>query len=164
VDEVSSSGNHQRIIRTSRQWTELVYFPSRTSLRIERVHWDRLKRCVSNIPDTGRVRRDVAFTCLGIAVPTLLAAIALPFTSVALPTWLTVLNWVVVVVTFTVSVLCLRFDKEMGFQVSQCVSDVLQDMKDIEANSAWLVEEIRDEEKGTESEAPPCPPPPPTTS
>jgi len=120
---------------------EYITYPPRTSLRIDRIHWERLVRSIGQIPKSESVYRDLAFVCLGISIPTLVSAVTLVQMALSLPTWISILYWCIGAVTLVAFILCLLFDKKMTSVSSRHVTDVLQEMEEIKSHSG-ISEEI----------------------
>jgi hypothetical protein len=139
VNEGTASEEHLQIGRES---VEYVRYPRRSYLHVERIHWDRLRRYVSQVPKDKTLWRDLCFTCLGIAIPTLATAITLVVITPAVTAWVHTLYWCIAIASSVACVLCFLFNQETVTLTSSGVSEILQDMDDIRSYSGMYEETV----------------------
>jgi hypothetical protein len=102
-------------------------------------------RSITSIPEREPVFRDIAFACLGIAIPSIVSAVA-TFPGVAqLPSWISITYLITGSTTLVVGIVCLFFDSKLGKISAHRVEDVLQDMREVRERSVHSEEKIGSE-------------------
>lgn len=128
-------------LRITRKLELTTTYPPTARLHVARHEWERLRRCIASLPKQRSLFRDLAFACLGIAIPSFLTAITLSLQAPDAPNWLHIVYWTVAVSTFLSFVLCLVLEQQVHSHVSTEISEVLAEMQDIEHHSAQSQEQ-----------------------
>lgn len=122
-------------LRQTRQATEYVVYPPRRAVRIEDGDWDRWIRSISRVPKPNPLFRDTAFACFGIAVPTLVSAIAAWATPSQVPSWVGFVYLAVGMLALAIGVLSLKYNSALQSINAASLGAILEDMRDVRERS-----------------------------
>lgn len=118
-------------IETTRRTREFMIFPPRRSVRIEDGDWNRWVRSISSLPRRNPLFRDIAFSSIGIAVPSLITSFITwrysPQLGAAVP-FVYLAAGLVFLIAFAI---CLLFDQKINELAQQTVADILLDMREV---------------------------------
>jgi hypothetical protein len=100
-------------IQVRRTADEFIYYPPKTTTRIDEGDWNRWIYSIREIPKRDTIIRDIAFACFGVALPSFISGfVSLPEVS-QLPNWVSIAYFALFTTTFIIGIVCMIFDNRL---------------------------------------------------
>ena len=131
------------IIREAPHSEEVLYIPTRRVVHIQDGDWERWLLSIASIPSHDSLFRDIAFTSIGVAIPSILTFITQGFSTQWAPSWPLFVYLAVGVAAVVAGGACLIFDKRMDKVIHTSANHVLEDMQAVRQRAAVSEEQVR---------------------